>query len=83
MTLTEKIRLIQIEEGNDPCFNTIKRRGCPQDCCWKEACHEYKVHLLEVKPTSKRSTDNLSAGERAKAIVASWPSWKRNIGHKL
>jgi len=68
MTLTEKVRLIQIEEGNEPCFNTIKRRACKQDCCWKEACHEYKTHLLEVcdQEIIRGSTDNVSAGVQAK-----------------
>jgi hypothetical protein len=48
MERTEQIRKSQVEQGYEPCFNTIKRRACKENCCWKDACHEYKSHVLEI-----------------------------------
>jgi len=35
----ELIRTIQLTEGNQPCFNTLKVEDCGQDnCLWRADC---------------------------------------------
>ena len=51
---TQKIRQIQVSEGNQPCFRTGKLYCTYADkCCWASICLEenssHTIHIFDVK----------------------------------
>jgi hypothetical protein len=54
-------------------YGTAERKACP-------FCGSTRLEMSDARLDRRDLNDHLA---EARHIVASWPEWKRNIGHRL